>query len=288
MPRLLGIYQSVWRARSAWCDRVDRAYLTHASGRALQQLGEYVAQVQELQQTLDTDVVRQVLVPLDAQIKEMQKAKVAKRNFDKARLDYDTAGTKVQASSHLDTSPFFSPQTASPSCAISRTHAQLASLKKSKNANQAKVNQGEQELQQMKQAMEATGQTSAQQLVEVNGQAELELIAKCCTYIDVHRSFYERGMRLCASYNAALVDLRAHVERRQQEISIDKSRAKVRSGAGAGHSQGAAHTEHHDQGVARGDHWRARRLLWNAARHTAAEGGDARAQAADVVVRVPA
>lgn len=84
----------------------------------------------------------------------------------------------------------------------------------------------------MKQAMETTGQTSAQQLVEVNGQAELELIAKCCTYIDVHRAFYERGMRLCASYNAALVDLRAHVERRQQEISIDKSRAKVRSGAG--------------------------------------------------------
>lgn len=105
---------------------------------------------------------------------------------------------------------------------------QLASLKKSKNVNQVKVNQGEQELQQMKQAMEATGQTSAQQLVEANAQAETELIAKCCAFIDIQRSFHERGLRLCSAYNAALVEFRSHVERRQQEVSIDKSRAKVR------------------------------------------------------------
>lgn len=62
----------------------------------MQQLGEYIAQVQELQQTLDTDVVRQVMAPLDAQVKDLQKAKAAKRNFDKARLDYDTASAKVR------------------------------------------------------------------------------------------------------------------------------------------------------------------------------------------------
>ena len=80
----------------------------------------------------------------------------------------------------------------------------------------------------MKQAMEATGQTSAQQLVEANAQAETELIAKCCAFIDIQRSFHERGLRLCSAYNAALVEFRSHVERRQQEVSIDKSRAKVR------------------------------------------------------------
>lgn len=111
---------------------------------------------------------------------------------------------------------------------LTRLNYQLASLKKSKNVNQVKVNQGEQELQQMKQAMEATGQTSAQQLVEANAQAETELIAKCCAYIDIQRSFHERGLRLCTAYNAALVEFRSHVERRQQEVSIDKSRAKVR------------------------------------------------------------
>ena len=69
--------------------------LTPELGRVLQQLGEFIGQVEEVQQTLDTDLVRQVQVPLDAQVKELQKAKGARKNFEKARLDYDTAGTKV-------------------------------------------------------------------------------------------------------------------------------------------------------------------------------------------------
>lgn len=105
---------------------------------------------------------------------------------------------------------------------------QLASLKKSKNVKPEKITQGEQEVQQAKQAMESAGQNGAQQLVEANATAEQELVAKCCAFVDVYRAHYERGLRLCQTYNAALVEFRSHVERRQQEVELNKSRAKVR------------------------------------------------------------
>lgn len=65
-------------------------------GRVLQQLGEFTAQAEELHQSLDTDLVRQVMVPLDAEVRELQKAKTARKNFEKARLEYDAATTKVR------------------------------------------------------------------------------------------------------------------------------------------------------------------------------------------------
>lgn len=61
----------------------------------LQQLGEFTVQTEELHQAIDTDLVRQVMVPLDAEVRDLQRAKSAKKNFEKARLEYDAATTKV-------------------------------------------------------------------------------------------------------------------------------------------------------------------------------------------------